>query len=93
MSGRRQKLEDEFEKERKEREAYYSSEVALPHHQRYSFRNSVSVSSLSSRSSLHEAQLESDANSTLPSIGEERGGRGGGGGGGGEENGEATVIS
>ncbi|XP_003383893.1 PREDICTED: serine/threonine-protein kinase 10-like [Amphimedon queenslandica] len=85
LSNRRQKLEDEFEKEKREKEQYYTSEVALPHHQRYSFKNSVSVSSISSRSSFHEAQLESDANVTLPSIGEE--------GGGGEENGGATVIS
>ena len=90
LSNRRQKLEDEFEKEKREKEEYYTNEVALPHHQRYSFKNSVSVSSISSRSSFHEAQLESDANVTLPSIGEEGGG---GGGGGGEENGGATVIS
>ena len=72
LSTRRQTLEETFQKEIAEKELYYSSDEMLLHHKRYSLKNSLSVSSVSSRASFHEAQLDMDPVLSLPRIGENK---------------------
>jgi hypothetical protein len=67
---RKESLEEKFNQQQREREAYYTSDEVLVHHRRYSMNTSISLSSVTSRSSFHEGQLENDVIPSLPRIGE-----------------------
>ena len=86
LANRKQRLEEEFQTEQQERATFYSSDQLLVHHKRYSMKSFISVSSVSSRSSLTDFQLDVGNMPTLPHIGERQDEDI-------EENGGPTVIS
>lgn len=57
MNNRKIKLEEEFEKQTKEKKQFYISDEMLSHHSKYVMRSSVSVSA-NARSSVVDLQIE-----------------------------------
>lgn len=69
LNQRKQLLEDQFWKQREEREQYYSSSTPLRHHERYILNRSPSVGTLEG-SRLSVIDLNIDTLSTLSSLSE-----------------------